>query len=70
MIMTLLITMEFKHSILTVIKRNDHIVQAKAVIIIALLALSRKLIILDFNTIKYEKLAALGFVVLILGIVY
>jgi uncharacterized membrane protein (DUF373 family) len=70
MIMTLLIAMEFKHSILTVLRRNAHIVQARAVIIIALLALSRKLIIMDFSVVKPEKLVALGLVILVLGIVY
>ncbi len=70
MIMTLLIAMEFKHSILTVLHRQAHIVQAKGVIMIALLALARKMIILDFATVKAEKLAALGLVILVLGIVY
>ena len=70
MIMTLLIALEFKHSILKVIERRSHIIQARGVIMIALLALTRKLIILDFATIKPEKLFALGFVILILGIVY
>ncbi len=70
MIMTLLIAMEFKHSILTVVHRQSHIVQARAVIIIAQLALARKLIILDFTTVSAEKLAALGFVILMLGLVH
>lgn len=70
MIMTLLIALEFKHSILKVIERRSHIIQARGVIMIALLALTRKLIILDFAITKSEKLFALGFVILILGIVY
>jgi uncharacterized membrane protein (DUF373 family) len=70
MIMTLLIAMEFKHSILKVLERQSHIIQARSVIIIALLALSRKLIILDFSAVKSEKLAALGFVILALALVY
>ncbi len=70
MIMTLLIAMEFKHSILKVLERKSHIIQARGVIMIAMLALTRKLIILDFSSIKPEKLAALGFVILVLGITY
>jgi LPXTG-motif cell wall-anchored protein len=35
-----------------------------------MLALTRKLIILDFATINSEKLFALGFVILVLGVVY
>ncbi len=65
MIMTLLIAMEFKHSILKVLERKSHIIQARGVIMIAMLALTRKLIILDFSSIKPEKLAALGFVILV-----
>lgn len=37
---------------------------------IALLALARKIIILDFSATDAERLAALGFMVLVWGIVY
>ncbi len=70
MIMTLLIAMEFKHSILKVLDRKSHIVQARGVVLIALLALTRKLIIVDMAVISADKLAALGFVVFVLAIVY
>ena len=45
-IMTLLIAMEFKRSIIRAALRQESIVQVKTVILIALLALSRKFIIL------------------------
>jgi uncharacterized membrane protein (DUF373 family) len=70
MIMTLLIAMEFKHSILKVLERKSHIIQVKTVILIAQLALARKFIILDFATTSAIKLASLGFAVLVLGVVY
>lgn len=70
MIMTLLIAMEFKHSILKVIERKAHIIQAKTVLLIAQLALARKFIILDFATTSAAKLAALGLAMLMLGAVY
>ena len=70
MIMTLLIAMEFKHSILKVLERKSHIVQAKGVVMIALLALTRKIIIVDFSTIDASKLVALGFVIFSLAAVY
>ncbi|WP_425472602.1 phosphate-starvation-inducible PsiE family protein [Tepidimonas aquatica] len=47
MIMTLLIAMEFKHSIVRVVMGQDSIVQVKTVVLIALIALSRKFVILD-----------------------
>ena len=70
MIMTLLIAMEFKHSILKVIARQDHIIQVKTVILIAQLALARKFIILDLGTVDAVKVAALGFAFLALGAVH
>ncbi len=70
MIMTLLIAMEFKHSILKVLDRRAHIIQVKTVLLIAQLALARKFIILDMTTTDADKLAALGFAVLVLGVVY
>ncbi len=47
MIMTVLIALEFKHSVLAVLKRRHNIVQVRTVVLIALLALVRKFIILD-----------------------
>ncbi len=70
MIMTLLIAMEFKHSILKVLERKSHIVQARGVVMIALLALTRKIIIVDFSIIDANKLFALGFVIISLAGVY
>jgi len=70
MIMTLLIAMEFKHSILRVMDRSEHIVQARTVVLIALLALARKFIILDTGTTPPAVIAALGFSLLALGVVW
>ncbi len=66
MIMTLLIAMEFKHSMLRVLERNSHIVQTKTVILIALLALTRKFIIVDMEEVGSDKLIALGLSVFLL----
>ncbi len=70
MIMTLLIAMEFKHSIIKVLERKDHIVQVRTVLLIALLALARKFIILDVKTIGAGNLAALALCILVLGIAF
>ena len=70
MIMTLLIAMEFKHSIIKVLERRDHVVQVKTVLLIALLALARKFIILDLKSMDAGSLAALALSLLALGIVY
>jgi uncharacterized membrane protein (DUF373 family) len=69
-IMTLLIAMEFRHSIIRVALRGDGIIQVKTVILIAILALSRKFVILDIDTIGAATIAALAGTTLALGIVY
>jgi uncharacterized membrane protein (DUF373 family) len=69
MIMTLLIALEFKHSSITVALRRDSIIQVKTVILIAVIALSRKFVILDVET-SPAKIAALAFALLTLGLVY
>lgn len=69
MIMTLLIAMEFKHSIIRVALRHDNIIQVKTVILIALIALARKFVILD-PEISPAKVAALAVAILALGLTY
>ena len=70
MIMTLLIAMEFKHSIIRVVLRRESIIQVKTVILIALLALGRKFIILDTATTDAATIAAVAGATFVLGIVY
>jgi len=68
-IFTVLIALEFKHSIIRPALRRDSIVQVRTVLLIALLALSRKFVILDSMTTPAITIAALGFATLVLGIV-
>jgi uncharacterized membrane protein (DUF373 family) len=70
MVMTLLIALEFKHSIVRVAMRRESIVQVKTVLLIALLALSRKFVILDAYSTGPATIAALAGATLVLGIVY
>jgi len=69
MIMTLLIAMEFKHSIIKVALRRESIIQVKTVVLIALIALSRKFVILEPEA-SPARIAALSGAVLALGAVY
>jgi uncharacterized membrane protein (DUF373 family) len=70
MVMTLLIAMEFRHSIIRVALRRESIVQVKTVVLIALLALSRKFVILDTRSTEPAMIAALAGATLVLGLVY
>ncbi|EOG6790159.1 heat resistance protein PsiE-GI, partial [Klebsiella pneumoniae] len=69
MIMTLLIAMEFKHSIVRVALRRDSIIHVKTVVLIAVIALSRKFVILDSDA-SPAKISALAGATLALGATY
>jgi uncharacterized membrane protein (DUF373 family) len=68
-IFTVLIAMEFKHSIVRAAMRRDSVVQVRTVLLIAMLAISRKFVILDTGSTPAATIAALGIVTLVLGIV-
>jgi len=70
MIFTVIIALEFKRSLLIVTERSQTAVQARAVVLIAILAVVRKLIILDFATTDAAELLALVAATLSLGAVH
>ena len=70
MIFTVIIALEFKRSLLVVTERRETVVQVRAVILIAMLAVVRKLIILDLATTEAVQLLALAAAALSLGAVY
>jgi uncharacterized membrane protein (DUF373 family) len=70
MIFTVIIALEFKRSLLVLAERRDSIVQVRTVVLIALLAVVRKLIILDLKTTEAMQLLALAAAILALGAVY
>ncbi|MBW8875474.1 MAG: phosphate-starvation-inducible PsiE family protein [Acidobacteria bacterium] len=69
-ILTVLIALEFKHSIIRVIAAGESIIQVKTVLLIAVLALARKLIILDLHEYSSATILALAAVLLALGVTY
>jgi uncharacterized membrane protein (DUF373 family) len=70
MIFTVIIALEFKRSLVGLAERRDSIIQVRAVILIALLAVVRKLIILDISHTEALTLFALAAAILALGCVY
>ena len=70
MIFTVIIGLEFKRSLLVVAERQHSVVQVRTVILIALLAIVRKLIILDLASTDALQLFALAAAILALGAVY
>ncbi len=69
-IMTVLIALEFNHSIIKVVVARTSIVQVRTVLLIGALALARKFIILDANEYPAGTLLALAAALIALGITY
>jgi uncharacterized membrane protein (DUF373 family) len=69
-IMTLLIALEFNHTLRYVVTKHQSIIQTKVVLLIALLAVARKFIILDARETSAEYLVALAAITLALGVTY
>jgi uncharacterized membrane protein (DUF373 family) len=70
MILTVIIALEFKRSLLVLAERTDSVVQVRTVVLIALLAVVRKLIILDLTSADALQLLGLAAAILALGCVY
>ena len=70
MIFTVIIALEFERSLLVIAERDRGVVQVRTVILIALLAIVRKLMIMDMSATDAQQLFALAAAVLALGGVY
>lgn len=69
-ILTLLIALEFNHTLRYVITRDRGIIQVRAVILIAVLALVRRILVTDLATTSAAVLVGEGALVLSFGITY
>jgi uncharacterized membrane protein (DUF373 family) len=67
MIFTVIIALEFKRSLLVVAERRHGIVQVRTVVLIALLAIVRKLMIIDLSSTDAQQLFALAAAIVALG---
>ena len=67
MIFTVIIALEFRRSLVVLHNRHDSIVQVRTVVLIALLAVVRKLMIVDIATTDAAQLFALAAAILALG---
>ena len=70
MVLTVLIALEFKHTLLVVKHHRRAIVQVRAVVLIALLAIVRRFIILDLYQTAPGVIAALAGAALALGAIF
>jgi uncharacterized membrane protein (DUF373 family) len=69
-ILTVLILLEFNHSIAVSLKQKTGIVQARIIVLIAIMVIARKIILLDFKSASIETLAGHAGVALALGALY
>ena len=69
-ILTLLIALEFNHTLQYVVKRQQSIIQTQVVLLIALLAIARKFIVLDLGSVDAAQLLGLAAITLGLAIAY
>jgi len=69
-ILTLLIALEFNHTLQFVVNRQQSIIQTKIVLLIALLAIARKFIVLDLASVDAAQLLGLAAVTLALAVAY
>jgi uncharacterized membrane protein (DUF373 family) len=70
MIFTVIIALEFRRTLLVITERQQSIVHVRAVILVAMLAIVRKLIVLDLTSGGSGELFALAAAILALGGVY
>jgi uncharacterized membrane protein (DUF373 family) len=70
MILTVIIALEFKKSLLVMAERRGTVVQIRSVVMIALLAICRKVIILDLTETDALHILAFAAAIFALGIVY
>jgi len=69
-ILSILILIEFNHSIALAISRRSGILQARPIILITILVIARKVILLDFATATFEQMIGIGAIALAFGLLF
>jgi uncharacterized membrane protein (DUF373 family) len=70
LILTVIILVEFNHSIVLAIRQRSGAIQVRIVVLITIIVLARKLVLLDYATASMETLLGLGGLALSLGGLY
>ena len=69
-ILTILILIEFNHSIALALSKRSGVLQARFVVLIAILVIARKVILLDFSTATFEQLIGISGIAIAFGLLY
>jgi uncharacterized membrane protein (DUF373 family) len=70
LILTILILLEFNHSIVSALRRRSGSIQVSIIVLITITVIARKLILLDYASATPETLLGLGGLALALGTLY
>lgn len=70
LILTILILIEFNHSIALAMRRRSGVLEVRVVILISIIVIARKLILLDYAKTGLDTLLGLGGLALSLGALY
>jgi uncharacterized membrane protein (DUF373 family) len=69
-ILTILILLEFNHSVAISIKSKTGAIQVRIIVLISILVVVRKLMLLDYNSVSMQTLLGLSGLLLSLGLLY
>jgi uncharacterized membrane protein (DUF373 family) len=69
-ILTVLILLEFNHSIISALRQRTGAMQVSIIVLITITVIARKLILLDYSSASLETLLGLGGLALVLGALY
>lgn len=70
LVLSVLILIEFNHSIALAMRRRSGVLQVRVIVLISIVVIARKLILLDYTTTTLETLFGLGGLALALGVLY
>jgi len=70
LILTILILLEFNHSVYVALTEHSGAIQARILVLITILVIARKLMLMDFTTIEAQTLLGFGGLLLALGGLY
>lgn len=69
-ILTILIILEFSHSVYVALTQKSGALQVRTVILITVLVIARKVMLQDFGTASIQTLLGFGALLLVLGVIY
>jgi uncharacterized membrane protein (DUF373 family) len=69
-ILTVLILIEFNHSIALALTKRSGVLQARNIVLITIMVIARKVILLDFSTAPFESLIGISAIALGFGLLY